>query len=146
MSENKYEFCSSQWVDYARQYLKQASDGADLSGIEIVFNEVFTDAPDHLALDDKGRTGWYLRVANSEVEVDRGILDQADVRIIADYDTILPLARMVFAGNTKLAAEAQQAIAAATESGKMHREGDATKMAGLPWTGELHDALARRTL
>ena len=82
---------------------------------------------------------------NGDVEVDRGILDEPDLRIVADYANTLPLARMVFADDPELAEEAQRLVAQATAEGKMRREGDGTAMASLPWAGKLHDVLAKRT-
>ncbi len=145
MAEDKLEFCSEAWVDYAREHLQGAAAGADLAGIELTFNEVFTDAPAHLRPDAEGRVGWYIRIADGAVEVERGILPNPELRITVDYATVLPLARMVFAGNPDLAAEAGRRVAEATAAGKMRREGNETIMAALPWAGQLHDVLARRT-
>ena len=141
----KYEFCSKKWVAFANEYLQGAAVGEDLSGISVTFNEVFTDAPPHLDPDDEGRIGWYLRVEDGEVEVERGILDQADLTITVDYATVLPLARMVFEGNPEAAAEALETMAAANTAGKMKREGDESAMVSLSFMGGLHDALAQRT-
>ena len=141
----KYEFCSKKWVAFANEYLQGAAVGEDLSGISVTFNEVFTDAPPHLDPDDEGRIGWYLGVEDGEVEVERGILDQADLTITVDYATVLPLARMVFEGNPEAAAEALETMAAANTAGKMKREGDESAMVSLSFMGGLHDALAQRT-
>ena len=141
----KYEFCSKKWVAFANEYLQGAAVGEDLSGISVTFNEVFTDAPPHLDPDDEGRIGWYLRVEDGKVEVERGILDQADLTITVDYATVLPLARMVFEGNPEAAAEALETMAAANTAGKMKREGDESAMVSLSFMGGLHDALAQRT-
>jgi len=141
----KYEFCSKKWVAYANEYLQGAAGGQDLSDISVTFNEVFTDAPAHLDPDDKGRIGWYLRVEDGRVEVERGILESADLTITVDYATVLPLARMVFEGNPEAAAEAQETMVAAAIAGKMKREGNDAAMTSLAFMGGLHDALAQRT-
>ena len=144
--DEKYEFCSKQWVAFAKEYLQGAAVGEDLSGVSVTFNEVFTDAPSHLDPDDEGRIGWYLRVENGNVEVERGILDQADLTITVDYTTILPLARMVFEGNPEGVLEAQETMVAAAAAGKkMKREGNDAATASLSFMGGLHDALAQRT-
>ena len=145
MSEEQLAFCSQAWVDYARRYLQRASANADLSGVSVTFNEVFTDAPSELDHDSDGRVGWYLRVHDGKLEVDRGILEAADLRITADYATTLPLARMVFSGNPDSVQEAARLVAVATEAGKMHRDGDEGVLATLPWLVKLHDVLAERT-
>lgn len=144
--ETRYEFSSAEWVAVARQHLQEAARDVDLSGVRLSFNEVFTDAPAHLGTDSEGRIGWYVRVADGRIEVECGILDEADLRIVADYQTVLPLARMVFAGNDALAAEAGRKVAEATAAGKMRREGDDQATAQHAWMAGLHDALARRTV
>ena len=116
--ETRYEFSSVEWVTVAREHLQDAARDADLSDVHFTFNEVFTDAPAHLGTDAEGRIGWYVRVRDGRIEVERGILDEADLRIVADYQTVLPLARMVFAGDEAAAAEAGRKVAEATEAGR----------------------------
>ena len=92
--------------------------------------------------------GW-ISVANGELRVGKGILPDADIRITADYATVLPLARMVFEGNPEGAAEAAKLGAAAAAAGKMSTEGDMTAIAKVPALAtafaKLHDTMARRT-
>ena len=147
MSARRHEFCSEAWVSEARRYVLEASAAADLSGISLSFNEVFTNAPAHLDPDEQGRVGWYLKIRDSEIEVDRGILPEVDMRITADYAWVLPLARTVFADDPDAAAAAQQSFADATARGLARVEGEAQARPGnLPWLAGLHDALARVTV
>ncbi|MEM7016626.1 MAG: hypothetical protein AAF512_04710 [Pseudomonadota bacterium] len=146
-NQEKYEFCSQAWVDFARSYLTGAAEGQDLSGLDMTFNEVFTDVPAHIALEGQaGRTGWYIKIQNGKLEVERGILDNPRLLITVDYETVLPLARMNFKENPELMTEAGKIMEQATADGKFKREGDETVMAGLPWAANLHDALAERTV
>lgn len=141
------EFCSAEWVAHAGDYLRQAAAEAkaDLAGVSVAFNEVFTDAPKHLGPDEHGRIGWYMRIAGGEVEVARGILTDADFRIIGDYETIVPLARLVYAGNPENAEKAARLGAEGAKAGKIRREGDQRALAGLDWMMGLHDEMAVRT-
>ena len=141
----KFEFCSADWVKAAREFVLSAADGVDLANVRISFNEVFTNAPPHLDPDVQGRIGWFLNIANGEIEVERGVLDNPDIRISGDYATIVPLARMVFADAPELGAKAQELVEDAMNKGLMSREGDETAMADLPWLAGLHDAMARVT-
>ena len=143
----KLEFCSAAWVAHAGEYLHRvvAETKADLTHANVAFNEVFTGAPPHLEPDDEGRIGWYLRIADGRLEVARGVLVEADFRIVGDYNTVVPLARMVFAGNPDLAAEAARLGAAAAKAGKIRREGDGRALAALDWMAGLHDEMAVRT-
>ena len=89
----KVDFCSKAWIAAARAYLLRASRDADLNGVDVTFNEVFTDPPAHLDPDGVGRIGWYLRVTDGQVEVGEGILPHADLRLTVDYAAVLPAAR-----------------------------------------------------
>lgn len=141
----KFPFCSAAWVGVARNYIETQCADHDLSGIETAFCEKFTDAPDDVTTDGDGITGWYFRIADGKVEVGHGVIEDADATIVADYETIVPLARMVFEGNPEGAAEAQKVLEEATAQGKMRREGNADAMAATPFLAGLHDVLARRT-
>ena len=78
--ETKFEFCSIGWIELAREYIEGQAKGADLSGINVAFNEVFTDAPARLNPNAAGKIGWYVRVADGRLEVGSGVLPNADFR------------------------------------------------------------------
>ena len=61
----KFEFCSDDWIGVAREFIERQAEGADLTGINVTFNEVFTDPPAHLDHHDAGKIGWYLRIADN---------------------------------------------------------------------------------
>lgn len=131
----KLEFCSPAWIAAAREYLLAQSADADLGGVDVAFNEVFTDPPAHLDPDGTGRIGWYLRVADGAVEVGAGVLPGADLRLTVDYETVLPAARRL---STDALDEAEQTVLA----NAIHRDGDPAVMTGVPWMVGLHDAMA----
>lgn len=142
----KFEFCSASWVGVAREYIEAQCADQDISDLRLTFCERFTDAPSEIATEGDNVTGWYIRIQDGTVDVGHGVIDDADVRITADYATVLPLARTVFEGNEAGAAEAAKAVAAATAAGKMSREGDASAMGQAPFFAGMHDVLAKRTL
>ena len=146
MIEEKHAFVSPGWVDFARSYVLGQAEGQDLSGITLRFSEVFTGVPPEIEPDSNGCTGWYIVVEDGRVEVGRGVLENPDLCITVDYETVLPLARAVFAGNEQAAANAQKQVEAAMSAGKMSRQGDDAAMSKLPWLADLHDELARHTL
>ena len=137
--KTKLEFCSKDWIAAARAYLLRESTGADLTGIDVTFNEVFTDPPTHLDPDGAGRIGWYLRVADGQVEVGEGVLPRVDLRLTVDYQTVLPAARRL-STDAPMDEATQAALTAA-----IGREGDPAAMADVPWMAGLHDAMAVRT-
>jgi hypothetical protein len=141
----KYEFCSQPWVAVANTFLQESAKGADLSGITYAFQEVFTDAPAHLGCDDQGRIGWYMRVADGVVEACCGILDNPDVCIQADYQKILPLARMIMADNPEGVAEAGKVMEEMTANGQFVQTSNGATPPEMPWAGQLHDVLAAHT-
>ena len=132
----KLEFCSKEWIAAARAYLLQESTGADLAGVDVTFNEVLTDPPAHLDPHGAGRIGWFLRVADGQVEVGEGVLPRADLRLTVDYQTVLPAARRLSTD-----APMDEAMQAALASA-IGREGDPAVMAGVPWIAGLHDSMA----
>ena len=143
----KHPFCSAAWVGVARDYILTQCAENDLSGIEMTFCEKFTDAPDDVATEAARITGWHCRIRGGEVEVVHGVLADADLTITADYEIVVPLARMVFEGNPEGAAAAQKVVAEATAQGKMKREGKdgATGLGAVPFLAGFHDAMARQT-
>ena len=136
----KFEFCSDDWIAVAREFIEQRSEGADLAGINVTFNEVFTDPPAHLDPEGAGKIGWYLRIADNRIEVSPGVLPEADVRATVDYQTVLPAARRL-STDPPLDEETQKALAAS-----IRREGDDSVLRGLKWLAGLHDVMAVRTL
>ena len=135
----KVEFCSKAWIAAARAFLLGEARDADLTGVDVTFNEVFTDPPAHLDPDGVGRIGWYLSVADGQVEVGEGILPHADLCLTADYETVLPAARWL-SSDPPLPEATQVALGRAIQ-----REGDVEAMAAVPWMAGLHDAMAVRT-
>ena len=125
----KVEFCSRAWIAAAREYLLGESRDVDLTGVDVSFNEVFTDPPARLDPDGVGRIGWYLRVADGRVEVGEGILPHADLRLTVDYATVLPAARWL-SSDPPLPAAIQVALGKAIQ-----REGNTEAMAAVPWMG-----------
>ena len=136
----KFEFCSDDWISVAREFIERQAEGADLTGINVTFNEVFTDPPPHLDPQGAGKIGWYLRIADDRIEVSPGVLAKADVRATVDYQMVLPAARRL-STDPPLDEETQKALAAG-----IRREGDASVLSGLKWLSGLHDVMAVRTL
>lgn len=138
-NEAKFDFSSVEWIAYAREYLEAQTDDVDLTGINVAFNEVFTDAPAHLNPDAEGKIGWYVRIADGSLEVAPGILASADLVQGCDYETVLPATRRL--STDKALDEATQRVL----KDSIFREGDETAMADFEWMKGLHDAMAVRT-
>ena len=145
MTNEKYEFSSQAWVDCAHDILIEAAGDTDLSGIEVSFSEVFTDAPAHLDPDSKGRIGWYMKIKDGQLNVKKGIPDHADLRITTDYELTVPLGRTVFEGNPEAVEEAGKVVADLMKKGIMVREGDEDALSNLTFFEGFHDKIAKQT-
>ena len=145
MTKTKYEFSSQAWVDCAHEILIEAAGDTDLSGIEVTFSEVFTDAPIHLDPDDQGRIGWYMTIKDGQLHVKKGIPVHADLRITTDYELTVPLGRAVFEGNPEAVEKAGKVVADLMERGIMIREGNEEALSNLTFFEGFHDKIAKRT-
>lgn len=141
----KYEFASPEWVACAREWVENALVDTDLEGVDIEFCEEFTDPPAHLA-GDSGSTGWHMVIKDGKATVGHGVID-ARTKIVADYQTILPLARMITdPTDEKKVAEMQKIITTAIAAGKFTPPSNMnTPGTSVPELGGLHNALAVRT-
>ena len=137
--ETKYDFSSEEWVAVAREYLEDQTKDVDLSGINVSFNEVFSDAPSHLNPDAEGRIGWYMRVADDSLEVKTGILPDPDLRVSCDYETVLPAVRRL-STDPPLNEAIRQVL-----TNSIVRQGNENATAELDWMRGLHDVMAVRT-
>ncbi len=144
---DKREFASTEWVEAMREVVLGLLGGVDLSGIAFAFCEEYTDPPEDLRTEGEESIGWYLRIANGTAEVGAGVFADADFTVIADYQTVLPLARSVFAGDLEAGKQAAKVMQEAAAAGKMSTKGVASSLAErLPQLAGLHDEIARRTL
>ena len=137
--ETKYDFSSEEWVAVARKYLEGQTKDVDLSGINVSFNEVFSDAPSHLNPDAEGRIGWFIRVTDSNLEVKTGILPDPDLRVSCDYETVLPAVRRL-STDPPLEDAMRQVL-----TNSIVRQGNENATADLDWMRGLHDVMAVRT-
>tara|TARA_B100000029_G_C17387325_1_gene892081 strand:+ start:470 stop:895 length:426 start_codon:yes stop_codon:yes gene_type:complete len=139
IDETKFDFSSEEWVAVAREYLEDQTKDVDLSGINVSFNEVFSDAPSHLNPDAEGRIGWYMRVADDSLEVKTGILPDPDLRVSCDYETVLPAVRRL--STDPPLNEAIRGVL----TNSIVRQGNENATAELDWMRGLHDVMAVRT-
>ena len=137
---SKIELASPEWLAALKglieRYMKQAGDDVTLS-----ICEVFTGVPKHLDKNGDGTIAWHCKIANGKLEFADGEIDEADLKTVADYDFILPFARMkIEPGNM---AEYQKAQEAGVAAGKLKRSGDITKVP--PSFYGMHNELAEIT-
>lgn len=140
----KYEFLSKPWFAALHGIICEKARIAASSDPDFSYSicEIFTDVPSHLATLSDGRTAWHASVRGSDVVFGLSERNDVDLKAVADYSAVLPLARIVANGKTDRVAELQamsQALAA---------RGLLTVTGIPPMTGpfaSLHDAIAALT-
>ena len=129
----KLAFASPAWVDEARRVLEDLVSTHGEAGRRFSVCERFTSAPADIA--PSGTAAWYFRIDGKSVAVAAGEIADADVEITADYQTTLPVARLVYTPEILAARRA-----AADQSPPPGRKGDMSKAP--PYLVELHNRLA----
>jgi len=143
----RVEFLSDGWIEVARRYLEDAVETTpELGTARVSICESFTDAPPALGLPDD-RAVWHFAIDNGRVDVGRGDLAGADLRVDGDYQTILGIAQTVYAAGPEATARAHREMAhrAGPDAVRMTGEIDGDKPA-LKAIGGLHDHLAAHTI
>ena len=141
-----FELGSEAWVEMAREKVFECAEGADLSGVDVKYNEVMINSPSSIGPDAEGRVGWYIIVENCKISVGRGILENPSYALIMDYDELRAASKVVYSGNPEIRKElAEKAITLRTE-GKLHELGSIKAMAPLAWLAPLHDKIAVKTI
>ena len=136
----KVEFASPEWLA-ALEDLIDSYAGRAGGNIEISICEVFTGVPAHLDKDGNGTLSWYCRIKDGRLEFDEGEIDDADIKTVADYQFILPFARIKIDPDNMQAYESKLAEGAA--AGKITRRGDRSKVP--PAFYGMHNDLAEIT-
>ena len=90
----KVAFASPAWVDIARTVLEELVAEHGEAGKSYSVCEVFTDAPADVAGAD-AMAAWHFRIVDKTVTVGQGEID-SDMNVRVDYQSILPLARLVY--------------------------------------------------
>ncbi len=136
---DKVELGSTEWLQAAREYLESriAELGDALNGVKFSLCEVLTDPPAHLLHDGATQLAWQFRFDGKSVAVLPGDSADVDYRQVADYQSILPMARIVYS-------EDPAALAASRERRK-DDNAPALPMVLAPTLLAMHDHLARLT-
>jgi hypothetical protein len=129
----KVDFAGAAWIEQARVVLEAlvAEHGEDGKTFSIC--ELFSDAP--MGIAASGTAAWHFYIDGREVRVGIGEVEDTDVRIRADYEATLPVARLVYTPEI-LAERAQQPAG----ENAVQVEGDMSVMP--PYLIEFHNRLA----
>ncbi len=138
---NKVEFASPEWLDTLKGMIERYMALAP-SDLELSICEVFTGVPKHLDKNGDGVIAWHCRISGGRLDFRDGAIDDADIMTVADYDFILPFARMKIEPGNMAEYQAQQAEGA--RLGKVVSTGDRSKVP--PAFYGMHNDLADLTL
>ena len=89
----KFRFMSPAWIEMAREEITKVLAETDLEGINFTLCEEFTGPPDDLRREGASTIGFFVRVDDGRVEVGDQATDDADIRIVSDYEDALVIAR-----------------------------------------------------
>jgi hypothetical protein len=136
----KLEFASPEWHEALKGLLERYMQIAG-PDVRLTLCEVFTGVPAHLDRSGKGVIAWHCRIAEGRLDFREGEIDDADLKTVADYQFILPFARMKLTPESRPEYEALQAEG--VRQGKLKRTGDLSKIP--PAFYGMHNELAEMT-
>ncbi len=144
---DKREFASTEWVEAMREVVLGLLGRVDLSGIAFAFlRGVHRSLPSTFGPEGRSRSAGISGSPTARPRSAR-VCSPTPTSRIADYQTVLPLARSVFAGDLEAGKQAAKVMQDAAAAGKMSTKGVASSLAErLPQLAGLHDEIARRTL
>jgi hypothetical protein len=89
----KYRFMSPAWIEMAREQITAALAGADLGRLEFTLCEEFTNPPDDLRREGAATIGFFVRIVDGRAEIGDHPIDDADFKVVSDYEDALATAR-----------------------------------------------------
>ncbi|MGO8860756.1 MAG: hypothetical protein ACLQRH_08310 [Acidimicrobiales bacterium] len=85
---DKFEFASPEWIDMLRGLIVDGLAGCDLSGVDFVLCEEYTNPPKHLQRVGSDSIGFHTRVSDGQIQVINQVVDGAETtkKLICDYE------------------------------------------------------------
>ena len=124
----KYPFLSDEWMDAARKIREEYRGKTPPVAHTVKMNQVITDVP-----FGDGTIDAHMDTSSGEMEMDKGHIEGADVKVTVDYAT----AKAIFVdGNPQAGMQAFMA-------GKIKVEGDMTKLMAMGQGSAATDATAQ---
>jgi hypothetical protein len=137
----KFRFMSPAWIEMARDQITKVLAETDLEGINFTLCEEFTGPPDDLRREGASTIGFFVRVADRRVEVGDQATDDADVRIVSDYEDALVIAR-----DPDAPAAQPSAMEERVAQGRLKIVGNPTDVPAALAGLDIHRLLSSRTL
>ena len=137
----KFRFMSPAWIEMAREQITKVLADADLEGINFTLCEEFTGPPDDLRREGASTIGFFVRVVDGRFEVGDQAIDDADLRIVSDYEDALVIAR-----DPDAPAAQQRAMEERVAQGRLKIVGNPTDVPAVLAGLDIHRLLSSRTL
>jgi hypothetical protein len=140
----KLEFGSAAWIDALRVTIADALAAAGPEADEVSFSicEIYRDPPAHI-VPETGVLGWHCRIVDRSLSFVLSPADDVDVVVDADYDALLPLARMIYGDDPEVHAERDRVFGRLLKDGRMRVRGDLDMRPA--FLDGVHDTMARIT-
>ncbi len=141
----KYRFASNEWFAALHAiFCERARLVAETEpGFSYSICEVLTNVPGDLATLPGRRTAWHAIIRGADVMFERTERDDVELKNVADYESVLPLARFDTGNSRERAATLQQMSQALLADGRLQIVGTPRRNLG-PFRS-IHDAIARLT-
>ena len=151
MTDNKVRYGGDEWLKALQQNLaKLLGEGrAEMEGASVRILEIIADAPAEMAdpVRSDGSLAWHIVIDGQHAYAGRGEIQDADFCLVADYNSILTLARWVYAGDGSDEAAIEAHRQELQRAGMYRSSGElpsSTPALGA-LLGELHNSMARIT-
>jgi hypothetical protein len=132
---------SPAWIKMAQDQIAGVLAGQDLRGIDFTLCEEFTGAPDDLRPEGAATIGFFVRVADDSVEVGDHPTDDADFKIVSDYEDALAIAH-----DPDAPVAQQSMMEARMAEGRLKIVGNPTDVPAILAGLDIHRLLSSRTV
>ena len=145
MGNQKHEFASPGWFEALHATIRRLAlaAGPELEHARWAVCEVFTDVPAHIAQTPDRKSAWHCYFRGREISFGLGEINDADFKVVADYQTALPFAYEYLGNDPAAQTRVNEALMRAVAAGKMQIAGSRDRQPAAFAT--LHDEMARVT-
>jgi hypothetical protein len=139
----KYEFATPEWFACLHGIAMERAAAAVARDPEVRFSmcEVLLNVP--LSLSRTGKLAWHVVIRGTAFEFDTSERDDVDMKYIADFEAVKPLAYFDTQDRPERAAELNKHVADLMAQGKLKLIGG--RSPGSDTVGSFHDAIVRLT-
>ena len=146
-SKETFEFLGPEWLAAVQRIAERLLGQLDAAELDFAVSEELTNPPAGRAQTSSGTLGWFLRIRDGAIEIGDQPLPDADVRVVADYNTHHDLSRRIWAGDAEAMAASKTIREQATNDGRLRVEGGLAQAPDVvrQLIANLHDPVAEIT-